>query len=171
MKNYLLITPLIIFLTACGSDNNKNLSKLIADARLNSYSNAEKIKTLDEYKTFSYNSFDKKDPFEKYIDEKKIKKRKNSIKPNLDREKEYLEKFELSELKLTGIMKQPKNEFVAVFYDGFKNNLIKVNNHIGKNYGKIIKIEKNKVHLEEIYKEDGINLWIKKETILELNSD
>lgn len=60
MKNYLLITPLIIFLTACGSDNNKNVSKLIADARLNSYSNAEKIKTLDEYKTFSYNSFDKK---------------------------------------------------------------------------------------------------------------
>lgn len=68
-------------------------------------------------------------------------------------------------------MKQPKNEFVAVFYDGFKNNLIKVNNHLGKNYGKIIKIEKNKVHLEEIYKEDGINLWIKKETILELNSN
>ena len=39
---------------------------------------------------------------------KKNKEKKNSVKPDFDRRKEYLEKFELSELKLTGIMKQPK---------------------------------------------------------------
>lgn len=160
----------LILLSGCTNEGDEgNIRVLIKEKKVNAYSIAERIQILDKYETFIYNSFDKKDPFEKYMNKKIIRKRKNAIKPNFERVKEYLENLEMSELTLTGIIKNPLKNHIAVMNDGFQNHIVEVGNYLGKNYGKITEIKNNSIYIDEIYKEDGANLWIKKEIVIELN--
>lgn len=172
MKTIVLIILSITFLSGCEfihTDKN-DIDEIIAEKRGFAMSIAKKPNQLDSYKTFTYTSFNERDPFEKFVDEKIVVEIKNAIKPDFERKKGYLEQFELSELVLTGIMKKGNANNVALFFDGFQNHISKIDDYLGKNFGKIVNIESNKVHLEEIYKDEGVNVWVKKEVILEINS-
>lgn len=171
MKKIIIVIISTILVSGCSflEENRLAVKNLIDENRKFASSMAKKPKKLDTYETFNYSSFNERDPFEKFIDEKVIVEVKNAIKPNFEREKEYLEQFELSELELTGIMKKGDDAYVALFYDGFQNHILNTQKYVGKNFGKIVKIEDTKVHIDEIYKDEGVNVWIKKEVILEIN--
>ena len=171
MKKLILLSTVSLFLSGCAflEENQIAVKMLVDEKRKFAMSIAPKLKELDEYKTFDYASFNDRDPFEKFIDEKVVTEVKNAIKPDFERQKEYLEQFELSELRLTGIMKKSDDKLTALFSDGFQNHMLHVDNHLGKNFGKITKIEKNKVYIDEIFKDEGVDVWIKKEVVLEIN--
>jgi type IV pilus assembly protein PilP len=168
-------TILILFISTLSvgckdtKDDKVNVKDLIAEKKSLGSSIATEIPKLKVYKYAKYVSFEKKSPFEKYLDETITKRRGVSIKPNFDREQEYLEQYNISELTLTGVMDN-NGSVAAVVFNGKSNYIVKVGAYIGKNFGEIIKIDKKSIFISEIVKEDGINNWVKKDVEIKMVS-
>lgn len=173
-KNIKAITIIIssfLLLTGCVKTKDRTVTgtpqEIITQSRAeNGYSIAEKIQSLVTYKNVSYNGFDKKSPFEKF-ENKTIKiNSENTIKPDFDRKKEHLELFDMSVLHLVGII-EGKDGGVGIINNGNETLIVKVGNYIGKNFGKIKKINNKTMVVEEIVKNEN-DSWVKKELILNL---
>lgn len=170
-KNKILIISMIstIMLSGCKSeiDKKENISDLINKKKQSGYSVAKKITELNSYESVNYEAFEKKSPFEKYFDKKHLKSKTSTFKPDLDREKEILEKFDLTQLRITGILDNKKEKSVIIF-DGKKNHIVRLGNYLGNNFGKIIQINKRSIIIQEIVKEDGINSWVDKKVEMKM---
>ena len=74
----------------------------------------------------------------------------NGIRPDMHRVKEPLEAFSLSGLKMVGTIDMNSTLWGLIKGDGNNIYRVKVGNHMGKNDGKIISIDKKKIELIEI---------------------
>jgi type IV pilus assembly protein PilP len=164
----LFLTTLLSGCFSDSSEKTKSAESLVEKARAIGASFAEPIDDLESYKSVNYEAFDKKSPFEKFFDEKIVNSKKNAFKPDLTREREYLEQFDLSQLKINGIVAS-KGQRTVVIFDGKSNHLLDVGHYLGKNFGRITAISEKSIVLEEILKEDGINSWLKKEIELRMS--
>jgi type IV pilus assembly protein PilP len=173
MNKITLLILLSFFITACDNKKDlskKNISEIVLDIRSDSYSIAEDITKFNTYESVNYEAFDKKSPFEKVFDKKTVNSRENTIKPDLKRKKEHLEQFDISQLRINGIIDN-KNQRVVIIFDGKRNYIVKSGDRMGKNFGKIIGITESSILLEEIVKEDGINSWLKKEVEINMTNN
>jgi len=95
---------------------------------------------------FSYNPSGKADPFKPFIELAPVRSSRTvPLTP--------LQKYDLSQLKLVAIISTPEGS-VALIEDGTKKGyFLKRGTWIGKNDGKVTKILKDRVIVEEIYQD------------------
>ncbi len=95
---------------------------------------------------FSYNPSGKPDPFKPFIELTPVRSRRTvPLTP--------LQKYDISQLKLVAIIASPEGN-VALVEDGTqKGYFLKMGTWIGKNDGKVIKILKDRVIVEEVYQD------------------
>ena len=95
---------------------------------------------------FSYNPAGKPDPFKPFIELTPVRSpRTVPLTP--------LQKYDLSQLKLVAIISTPEGS-VALIEDGTKKGyFLKKGTWIGKNDGKVTKILKDRVIVEEVYQD------------------
>lgn len=122
-----------------------------------------KIENLPTAKTFSPTPYDAKiDPF--VLKEKVSVKDllKNKYAPELERDLEDLEYFDLNSLRMVGTVNKDKKVY-AMIRDNSKNvYYVTVGNHMGKNHGKVISLNDGELVLDERFKEN--EEWVRKET-------
>ena len=167
MKKYLKILPwfAIILLAACVDQEMPDLTQEIAQIK------AEKKVALLQMPAFPtetivpYEGGSVRSPFEDFDKEKKdaIDPNANNnanalppgcIRPDTYRNKEPLEGFPLDSLTMVGTLEEG-NSMWALISDPQKIvHMIKVNNYIGQNYGKITSIIENKVDVVELYSDE-----------------
>jgi type IV pilus assembly protein PilP len=96
---------------------------------------------------YTYNPVGKADPFKPFI----------QISParNLSRRTPLtpLQKYEISQLKLVAVISTPEGNTALVEDSAGKGYIIKKGTEIGKNEGKVTKILKDKVIVEETYQD------------------
>lgn len=93
-----------------------------------------------------------------------------SVKPDFARPKEYLERFDLDTLSMVGTISNPETGLEALIHDPTGNvTRVKLNDHIGENYGKIVKITATSVGVMEIIP-DGRNGWVQRPRTLQLST-
>lgn len=156
-NNLLLFVLILLFLTGCERDLS-DLQKYIADVKARP---RLPVKPLPEFKTIEpfvlrKNSL-QRDPFKpiekvKVVDDVNDEEQEepdNGIHPNLNRKKEPLEAFALTGFRMVGTI-----DMNSTLWGLVKNEntiyRVKVGNYLGKNDGKIVKIDKNKIELIEI---------------------
>jgi len=94
---------------------------------------------------FSYNPSGKPDPFKPFIELAPVRSRTLPLTP--------LQKYDMSQLKLVAIISTPEGN-VALVEDGTqKGYFLKKGTWIGKNDGKVTKILKDRVIVEEVYQD------------------
>ena len=95
---------------------------------------------------FSYNPSGKPDPFKPFIELAPVRSQRTvPLTP--------LQKYDLSQLKLVAIISTPDGS-VALIEDGTKKGyFLKKGTWIGKNDGKVTKILKDRVIVEEVYQD------------------
>lgn len=95
---------------------------------------------------FSYNPSGKPDPFRPFIELSPVRSpRTVPLTP--------LQKYDLSQLKLVAIISTPEGN-VALIEDGAKKGyFLKKGTWIGKNDGKVTKVQKDRVIVEEVYQD------------------
>ena len=94
---------------------------------------------------YSYNPAGKPDPFKPFIQLASIKGTKTALTP--------LQKFDISQLKLVAIITAPSGNIALVEDVTGKGYFLKKGTWIGKNDGKVTKILKDKVIIEEVYQD------------------
>jgi len=125
-----------------------------------------KIEPIPEMKPlpkYSYVETKDRTPFNPPVQKKE--KKTSGLMPDMNRPKEPLERYPLDALAMQGIIKR-KNMVYALIRDGDGViHEVQIGNHMGLNYGKVIKITDNQVTLQEIVP-DGQGGWRKQTAIV-----
>jgi len=99
----------------------------------------------------AYDAIGKIDPFEPLFREKPVSVKKNKDKKRIPRTP--LERIDLSQLKLVGIILASSGNRALVEESSGKGYVIKKGTYIGVNSGKVVKIKKEKVVVEEEFED------------------
>ncbi len=172
--NKTILLSVIFSLISCKSDMS-DLDKYFADAKKIPTQQIEPLPEINSPEIFIYEAEDIRDPFSNDLqitEEQNIQPviTKDGIGPNTNRRKEMLETYPLDSLYMVGTYMQ-EGSFWGLIEDpegGVQR--VSVSQHLGQNYGEIIKIEEDQITVSE-WLSDGLGGWTKREASIALREE
>ncbi|MEQ1560195.1 MAG: pilus assembly protein PilP [Methyloglobulus sp.] len=168
-----LLCPLAvsILLTGCGNQEFSDLEQYIKDINARPKGTIEPLPEVKSIEPFVFKPEGLRDPFKAISEAEEVEDTQlsvgNGIKPDTARRKEELEAFPLDSLRMVGTIIMKANLWGLVKASDKTVYRVQVGNHLGKNYGKIIRIQKDKIELMEIVP-DKPGTWREQQTSLAL---
>jgi type IV pilus assembly protein PilP len=163
------ISLFTLFLTSCGiSSDQKDLQDFMAEAKRRPQGQIEPLPTFQPYQPFVYSAMSLRSPFDRpslVVNEAKGGK---TVEPDLNREKEYLESFNIASLKMVGTLSKG-GRLWALIDDGQKVTPVTVGNYMGKSFGKIISADNVQLEIMEIVA-DGSNGWVERPRTIKIEA-
>ncbi len=157
-------------LTGCFSDEHSDLKTWIQGQEQTVRGRVDPLPRNLDYAAIPFEGAPSIDPFKsrqlKIVLEGE-KAAKPKMMPETNRRKEPLESFGLAELSINGLVSRDGKTYVII--KTARDNIVHtvtLGNYIGPNYGKIIKIDPDKIVLREIVLTN--DEWIEKNTELKL---
>ncbi|EKF76110.1 type 4 fimbrial biogenesis protein PilP [Alcanivorax hongdengensis A-11-3] len=120
--------------------------------------------------TFAYSAHQLRSPFSPPKDQKVLAAPEGrKVEPDLDRPKEYLERFSLDTLKMVGTITKPNQPLQALIEDpSGAVTRVKPGSYLGKNFGKVTSVSDVKIGLTEIVP-DGRDGWVERTSSLSIS--
>lgn len=172
-KHLVQITSVLfmtMILTACSS-NTEDLESHIASIKARPADPIPPIPPVKTYTAYEYDGLTGRDPFRASLSEGSddVRSTKNSSgpRPDFDRPKEYLERYELDTLAMVGTFAKEGSEWALIRDPEGVIHRVPVGNYIGKNHGKVVNIEPTQVALSELIS-DGTGGWLVREASIAL---
>lgn len=167
-----VLLPLLVgvIMTGCSQGSSYNdLDEFMREARNAPRGSVEPLPQFQAYEAFRYSAADQRSPFEPpqevQLSMEEEKGPKSDIKPDENRPKEPLERFEIGELKMVGTLKRSgegKGELYALIADGSGGvHRVRQGNYMGESHGRIRRITETRIELIEIIS-DGRGGWIER---------
>lgn len=150
-------------------DDHTDLKNYIAEVRAKPQGNIEPLPPVRTYDAFIYGATALRSPFDQPVEVKAVVGVRNpDIKPDLNRDPEFLESFNLDELSMVGMLEQ-KGALWSLIKDGAGGiHRVTLGNYMGKNHGKIISVTADQVDLQEIVS-DGLGGWVQRPRTIKLS--
>ncbi len=150
----LLLPLFLVLMTGCGSDDFSDLNKYIQEVKARPKGPIEPLPEIKVVESFVFKPDGLRDPFrpvEKMSEEGNLDvSGVAGIKPDTERRKEELESYSLDTLRMVGTLTNQKGLWGLVKAADGTIHRVQVGNHMGQNYGKIIRILEDKIELMEI---------------------
>lgn len=173
MKKILLCVEMMalgLVLTACSSDSDqKDLRDFMAETKRRPQGQIDPLPAFKPYQPFTYSAMTLRSPFDRPAPIEKETKGGKTVEPDLTREKEYLEGFNIASLKMVGTITKVGRLYALIDDGQGKVTQVTLGNYMGKNFGKIITTEKNQIEIMEIVA-DGSNGWVERPRIIKLEA-
>lgn len=154
LRSAFLLPMLLGLATGCGSDDFTDLNKYIQEVKARPKGPIEPLPEIKVVESFVFKPDGLRDPFkpvEKSSEENDIDvSGVSGIKPDTERRKEELEAYSLDTLRMVGTLTNQKGLWGLVKAADGTIHRVQVGNHMGQNYGKIIRILEDKIELMEI---------------------
>jgi len=159
-------------IAGCGNDDFSDLNQYISKVKAEPKGTIKPLPEIKVVETFMFNPEGLRDPFKPLAqpeqqDEVTELSTGGGIKPDTTRRKEDLEAFPLEVLKMVGSVVMKSNLWGLVKADDGTIHRVQAGNYMGKNYGKIIRINTDKIELMEIVP-DKPGSWREQQTSLAL---
>lgn len=158
-----------LMLAAC-SDSMDDLQKYIESVKARPAEPIPPIPPVKTYAPYVYDGMTGRDPFRQSITEGADDARSSKgtgPRPDFDRPKEYLERYELDTLSMVGTFSKGTNDWALVRDPEGVIHRVSVGNYLGKNHGKVVKITSTEVDLSELIS-DGAGGWLVREASIAL---
>lgn len=156
-------------LTAC-SESMDDLKNYIETVKARPADPIPPIPPVKTYTPYEYEGFAGRDPFRQSITEGSDDVRSSKgtgPRPDFDRPKEYLERYELDTLSMVGTFSKGPNYWALVRDPEGVIHRVPVGNFMGKNHGKVVRITGTEVDLSELIS-DGADGWLVREASIAL---
>ncbi|MFA5983475.1 MAG: pilus assembly protein PilP [Methylococcaceae bacterium] len=144
----------ITLLSGCGNDDLTDLKQYINEVKVRPKGQIEPLPEIKVVEPFIFNPEGLRDPFQANGEEGEVQTEEvasgSGIKPDTTRRKEDLEAFPLDSLRMAGTVVIKANLWGLVKASDGTIHRVRVGNYMGKNYGKVIRILKDKIELMEI---------------------
>jgi type IV pilus assembly protein PilP len=161
---------LTVLLGAC-SGNQDDLNRYIAEVKARPATPIPPIPPVRTYTPYTYEGLMGRDPFRQSTSEGSEQVASNGPgsgpRPDLQRPKEYLERFELDTLVMVGTFSKASSEWALIQDPDGVVHRVAVGNYLGKNYGKVSAISDDEVQLSEFIA-DGAGGWLVREASMAL---
>jgi type IV pilus assembly protein PilP len=169
-RNILALPMLALLATGCSKEVS-DLNEFIAQTKASSVGSVRPIPQFKPYLNFAYSASDLRDPFVAAVnitEDPGIAN--NSLQPENNRPKQYLESFPLDALSMVGTLEQNKNTWGLIKDPQNVVHRVQLDNYMGKNEGRIKKITETKIHLVEIVPY-GLGGYIEREASIAIGSE
>ncbi|MBV1932555.1 MAG: pilus assembly protein PilP [Porticoccaceae bacterium] len=169
----LLIVGLSLMILGCsGANEHGDLQAFMDAARSRPQGEIEPLPTFSMYESFKYSVMAFRSPFEKplTVTVGGDQKGKLAVKPDENREKEYLEGFNLMSLTLVGTFKKDGTIWSLINDGEGSVHRVTVGNYVGKNHGKITAVTASQTDVIEIVP-DGKTGWVERPRALALKEN
>ncbi len=161
---------LALTLSACGgASKHQDLIDFIEETKRRPAGQIEPLPPFVPYQSFSYSAMTERSPFVPPVEDidHMVLGKKTDIKPDLSREKEFLESFNLASLSMVGSLEQGGTLW-ALINDGQGGiHRVKRGNHLGKNFGRIVATSGRQIDIVEIVP-DGADGWVERPQIIKI---
>lgn len=161
-----LIAMVSTFVLSACAGNQDDLNQYIAQVKARPPSPIPPIPPVRTYTPYTYEGLLGRDPFRQSTsegsDEVASSTNTSGPRPDLQRPREYLERFELDTLQMVGTFEKASNEWALIRDPDGVVHRVAVGNYIGKNYGRVLGIQPDEVELSEFIS-DGLGGWIVRE--------
>lgn len=165
-----LLISVPVFLTACTGQED-NLKRYIDEVKARPATPIPPIPAVRTYTPYKYEGLSGRDPFRQSIREGAEQVAQGGPskgpRPDLQRPREYLERFELDTLEMVGTFSKETSDWALVKDPDGVVHRVSVGNYLGKNHGKVSVISVDEVQLSEFIT-DGIGGWLVREASLAL---
>jgi len=163
-KNLLVITLLVTATLLAGCYGKEDdLNRYIAEVKARPATPIPPIPPVRTYTPYIYEGLMGRDPFRQSTSEGTDEVAQNSNtkgpRPDLQRPREYLERFELDTLAMVGTFSKGSSEWALIRDPDGVIHRVAVGNYIGKNHGKVKSISNDEVQLSEFIS-DGTGGWL-----------
>jgi type IV pilus assembly protein PilP len=165
-----LLAALPLLLTAClGKDDD--LKRYIDEVKDRPATPIPPIPAVRTYTPYKYEGLTGRDPFRQSISEgAEAVAQEGEAKgprPDLQRPREYLERFELDTLVMVGTFTKESSDWALVKDPDGTVHRVAVGNYLGKNHGKVSSISVDEVQLSEFIT-DGVGGWLVRDASIAL---
>ena len=161
---------LVSGLMACGAQQD-DLDRYIAEVKARPAAPIPPIPTVRTYTPYDYDGLAGRDPFRQSTSEGSDEAVAGNVgsgpRPDLQRTREYLERFELDTLTMVGTFEKETSKWALIRDPDGVVHRVAVGNYLGKNHGKVGSIEPGEVQLSEFIA-DGSGGWLVREASMAL---
>jgi type IV pilus assembly protein PilP len=167
------LTMVALLLTACKQDQD-DLSRYIADVKARPSTPIPPIAAVRTYTPYMYEGLTGRDPFRRSTSEgsDEVSNRTSGTgpRPDMQRTREYLERFELDTVTMVGTFAKESSEWALIRDPGGTVHRVAVGNYLGKNHGKVSSISPDEVELSEFIA-DGAGGWLIRDASIALGGN
>ncbi|MBR9909828.1 MAG: pilus assembly protein PilP [Gammaproteobacteria bacterium] len=159
-----------LLLSACGgTSEHQDLLDYMEETKRRPAGQIEPLPPFVPYKSFVYSAMAMRSPFDPPVDdiEMLVRGKQTDVKPDLNREKEFLESFNIASLRMVGTLERGGTLW-ALINDGVGGiHRVKQGNYIGKNHGRIVATSPLQIEIIEIVP-NGTDGWVERPQILQI---
>lgn len=166
LASHLALTAAAALLAGCGSGMN-DLENYVGEVKARKTRAIEPIPQIRPYEAFLYNPEERRDPFVRTEPARDANAPSSAIKPDITRNREALEEFPLDGLRMLGIIDKGRTRYALVKAPDNVVHRVTLGNHMGQNYGKIVKVTDTQIDLVEIIP-DGFGAFMERPANLAL---
>ena len=164
------MVPLMVLLLAACSESMEDLNKYVTSVKERPADPIPPIPPVLTYTPYEYDGSVGRDPFRASLNEGSDDERssnKSGPRPDFDRPKEYLERYELDTMSMVGTFRKEKNYWALIRDPEGVVHRVPAGNFMGKNHGHVVVISDTEVSLSELIS-DGAGGWLVREASIAL---
>lgn len=166
----LLAGMAVLVLVGCGGQQD-DLDRYVAEVKARPATPIPPIPAVRTYTPYKYEGLLGRDPFRTSTTEGSDQVVQggpsSGPRPDLQRPREYLERYELDTLVMVGTFSREASDWALIKDPDGVIHRVAVGNYMGKNHGKVNGITNNEVYLSEFIA-DGVGGWLVREASVAL---
>lgn len=158
---------LVVFIAGCGSDHLDDLRTFVENAHKDRKPRIEPLPEVKTYESFAYAAMEGVDPFAQFNLKPRGTATAGGPSPDLHRRKEPLEDYPLDSLKMVGTLSKGSENWAIIQAPDGTVHRAQTGNHMGQNFGKVLRIREEKVELVELV-QDPLGEWIERKASISI---
>lgn len=165
-----LLVCVYVMLSACGGGGqHQDLKDYIEETKRRPTGQIDPLPPFVPYESFSYGAMTLRSPFDPPVESRQevLLNQGSDVKPDFNREKEYLEAFNFASLSMVGTLAQGGTVWVLIDDNEGGIHRVMEGNFIGKNHGRIVKAAARQLDVIEIVP-NGADGWVERPKVLQL---
>lgn len=168
-----LVAIMALFLVACTNNDVGDLEAYVKNVKSKTKGHIEPLPEFKPFESAEYTTQTGKNPFTPW----KIQETASAvvsgsgsagIRPDPNRRREPLERYPLDTLKMVGTLNVKGKTWALIMAPDAIVHRVGVGNYMGKNFGKVVKVNEDRVALREIVP-DGLGNWRIREAAVALS--
>ena len=153
---------------SAGGGANDDLRSYIDQIKARPGGRIEPLPQVQPAPTFVYDAGQRRSPFVADAPQRRVRSGPGAVDgPDPNRPREFLEQFPLDTLRMVGTLADRRASFGLVQTNDGLVHRVTVGNHMGQNYGRIVKISDSQIQLVEIIP-DGLGGFLERAAAIAL---
>ena len=167
----IVLSSVMGVLSACGGNNYQDIDEYMAEKKARPAGLMKPLPVFKAYKAFSYGATSMRSPFEKPVEVTEITRLQmaSNVKPDPNRAKEYLEKFNIDSLSMVGTLQQGGTLWALLQDDDGNVHRVKNGNYMGRNNGQIVEAKETHISVIEVVP-NGVDGWVERPRTIKLKT-